>query len=109
MPSQQALIVPQAQARVLNERGLFVTIWYRFFQDLAQEIPQIGDAFVQAAGQVTQDYLVCDGAAVSRTGRTAALFAVIGTDYGIGDGFSTFNLPNWAAPSAPGFWKIRYQ
>jgi len=38
-------------------------------------------------------FLECDGAAVSRS-TYSALFAVIGTDYGAGDGASTFNLPN---------------
>ena len=38
-------------------------------------------------------YLHCDGSAVSRT-TYAALFAVIGTDYGAGDGSSTFTLPD---------------
>lgn len=37
-------------------------------------------------------YLLCDGSAVSRT-TYAALFAVIGTTYGLGDGSTTFNLP----------------
>ena len=38
-------------------------------------------------------FLECDGAAVSR-GTYAALFAVIGTTFGVGDGLTTFNLPN---------------
>ena len=38
-------------------------------------------------------FLVCDGSAVSRT-TYAALFAVIGTKYGEGDGSTTFNLPD---------------
>lgn len=38
-------------------------------------------------------FLVRNGAAVSRT-TYAALFAVIGTKYGAGDGSTTFNLPN---------------
>lgn len=38
-------------------------------------------------------YLLCDGSAVSRT-TYAALFAVIGTMYGVGDGSSTFNVPD---------------
>lgn len=38
-------------------------------------------------------WLLCDGAAVSRT-TYAALFAVIGTTYGTGNGSSTFNVPN---------------
>ena len=52
---------------------------------------------VQAfAGSTTPDgWLLCDGSAVSRTDY-AALFAVIGTTYGTGDGSTTFNLPNLA-------------
>lgn len=38
------------------------------------------------------DYLNCNGAAVSRT-TYSALFAAIGTTWGIGDGSTTFNLP----------------
>lgn len=38
-------------------------------------------------------YLLCDGSAVSRS-TYSALFAVIGTAYGVGDGSTTFNLPN---------------
>lgn len=39
-------------------------------------------------------YLKANGAAVSR-GAYAALFAVIGTTYGVGDGSTTFNLPDF--------------
>lgn len=38
-------------------------------------------------------FLKCDGSAVSRT-TYAALFAVIGTTYGAGDGSTTFALPD---------------
>ena len=37
-------------------------------------------------------WLKCDGSAISRT-TYAALFNVIGTTYGAGDGSTTFNLP----------------
>jgi len=39
-------------------------------------------------------YLNCDGTAVSRT-TYAALFAVVSTTFGTGDGSTTFNLPNY--------------
>lgn len=39
-------------------------------------------------------WLLCNGSAVSRT-VYAALFAVIGTTFGVGDGSTTFNLPNY--------------
>ena len=38
-------------------------------------------------------YLLCDGAAVSRT-TYADLFAVISTTYGVGDNSTTFNVPD---------------
>lgn len=54
---------------------------------------------------VPTGWLLCDGAAVSRT-TYADLFAVIGTNHGAGNGTTTFNLPNYhdywlvAAPSS---------
>ena len=42
---------------------------------------------------IPSGFLECTGAAVSRS-TYSALFAVIGTTYGAGDGSSTFNLPN---------------
>lgn len=38
-------------------------------------------------------WLICDGTAVSRT-TYAALFTAIGTTYGVGNGTTTFTLPN---------------
>jgi microcystin-dependent protein len=38
-------------------------------------------------------WLLCDGAAVSRA-TYASLFAILGTAYGVGDGSTTFNVPN---------------
>lgn len=38
-------------------------------------------------------WLMCDGTAVSRT-TYAALFAVTGTSFGVGNGSTTFNLPD---------------
>lgn len=40
-----------------------------------------------------ENWLVCDGSAVSRT-TYSELFNVIGEDFGAGDGSTTFNLPN---------------
>jgi len=41
----------------------------------------------------TKRYLLCNGQAVSRT-TYSALFSAISTTYGVGDGSSTFNLPD---------------
>lgn len=48
---------------------------------------------IMAFHDVPAGWLQCNGAAVSRT-TYAALFAVIGTKYGSGNGSTTFNLPN---------------
>ena len=42
---------------------------------------------------VPSGFLECNGAAVSRS-TYSALFAIVGTTYGAGDGSSTFNIPN---------------
>jgi microcystin-dependent protein len=42
---------------------------------------------------IPSGFLECDGTAVSRS-TYSALFAVVGTTYGSGDGSTTFNLPD---------------
>ena len=51
-----------------------------------------GSVFAMAVVSVPTGYLECNGAAVSRT-TYSALFAIIGTTYGSGNGSSTFNVP----------------
>lgn len=46
-------------------------------------------------------WLLCNGAQVSRT-TEALLFSIIGTGYGIGDGTTTFNLPDGRDKTAVG-------
>ena len=48
-----------------------------------------------SSSSVPTGFLECDGSAVSRS-TYSALFAVVGTTYGVGDGSSTFNIPNLA-------------
>ena len=51
-------------------------------------------SYIQFAGsQAPVGFLVCNGGEISRT-TYSALFAVIGTTYGSGDGSTTFNLPD---------------
>lgn len=52
-----------------------------------------GALIMYAASAAPTGYLLCDGSAVSRT-TFSALFAVIGTTYGVGDGSTTFNVPD---------------
>ena len=57
-----------------------------------------------AGGTVPAGFLPCDGSAVSRT-TYAALFAAIGTTFGVGDGSTTFRVPglNSTSPNSPRF------
>jgi len=54
----------------------------------------VGTLLPFAGSVLPSTYAWCQGAAVSRTGSYAALFAVIGTTWGAGDGSTTFNLPD---------------
>ena len=53
----------------------------------------IGSIIAWGSDTLPTGWLLCDGSAVSRT-TYADLFAVIGTNFGIGDGSTTFNLPD---------------
>jgi len=44
---------------------------------------------------VPSGFLYCNGQAVNRTGTYARLFASIGTTFGVGNGTTTFNVPNF--------------
>jgi len=55
--------------------------------------PPTGSIIMHGAAAAPSGWLRCDGSAVSRT-TYAELFAVIGTAYGVGDGGTTFNLPD---------------
>jgi len=52
-----------------------------------------GIPFFGTAATVPSGWLLCDGDAVSRT-TYSDLFSAIGTLYGVGDGSTTFNLPD---------------
>lgn len=66
-----------------------------------------GSIYALPKATVPDGFLECDGAAISRT-TYADLFAFLGTDYGVGDGSTTFNIPDlrgeflrgWANTSA---------
>lgn len=61
----------------------------------------IGTILDFAAATAPTGYLVCDGSAVSRS-TYAALFAVIGTTWGSGNGSTTFNVPDFRGRTAIG-------
>lgn len=64
----------------------------------ASSIP-IGSIVDYAGGTLPNGYFPCDGRAVSRTGY-ALLFSKLGTIWGVGDGTTTFNIPNTGGRTA---------
>jgi len=63
--------------------------------------PPPGTLFAFAATSPPTGYLLCDGSAVSRT-TYADLFAAISTTYGVGNGTTTFNVPDLQGRTAVG-------
>lgn len=63
----------------------------------------VGSVTMYAGSSVPDGWLLCDGQAVSRT-TYAALFTAISTTWGIGNGSTTFNVPDMreAAPVGAG-------
>lgn len=55
--------------------------------------PPSGSIIAYGGSSAPTGYLLCDGSAVSRS-TYSDLFAVLGTTYGVGDGSTTFNLPD---------------
>ena len=53
-----------------------------------------GSLLMWPTASAPSGYLACDGTAVSRS-TYATLFAVVSTTFGVGDGTTTFNLPNY--------------
>lgn len=71
------------------------TASHRFYDGVIwNSAPPVGTLLPYLGATAPSGYLLANGAAVLRTGVTADLFAVVGTTYGVGDGVTTFNLPN---------------
>lgn len=76
-------------------------VGYVYDSGLADYIPFTGPPASLPSGMVTMTaantapsgWLLCNGSAISRT-TYADLFTAIGTTYGVGDGSTTFNIPD---------------
>ena len=76
-------IVPAKQSRQVLCNGT----------DVVSIRSDVGTVVYHAANAPLSGYLKANGSAVSRT-TYASLFSVIGTTFGVGDGSTTFNLPD---------------
>lgn len=78
------------------QQGVPTVIAYTgvYFEVLLQNVTvPVGQITSYAGASAPAGYLLCDGAAVSRT-TYSTLFGVISTTYGVGDGSTTFNVPD---------------
>ena len=97
---QKAYLMPgESIALVLHKTGLtggypaaVTGLWYAISGDLLSQNP-VGSIRHSATPVVPFGYLLADGSTVSRS-VYARLFSVIGTTFGLGDGTSTFRLPD---------------
>lgn len=69
-------------------------------QSLSRPNHQVGHLLARPTSSSLNGHLLCDGSAISRT-EFAQLFAEIGTTWGVGDGTTTFNLPNLVVAEIP--------
>jgi microcystin-dependent protein len=60
---------------------------------VATETSGVVKSFAGAIAAIPAGYLLCNGVAISRT-TYAALFTAIGVIWGVGDGSTTFNIPD---------------
>lgn len=80
-----------------NENAGYIGTYWEKITASSAELEQyypIGGLVAFAGNEAPNNYLICDGSAVSRSDY-AQLFSKIGTTYGVGDGSTTFNLPNF--------------
>jgi microcystin-dependent protein len=79
-------VAPSTAGNVLTSNG---TIW----TSAPSSAVLTGSMQMWPTATAPTGYLLCAGAAVSRV-TYATLYALIGTTYGVGDGSTTFNLPD---------------
>jgi microcystin-dependent protein len=68
---------------------------------LAAAEPPTGTVAMWITTTSPSGWLICDGSPVSRS-TFSGLFDIIGTSFGVGDGSTTFNLPNLRGKTAVG-------
>ena len=61
---------------------------------------EVGDLLARPIATPIRDHILCDGSAIPRLSYPQ-LFAAIGTEWGAGDGTTTFNIPNLIATALP--------
>lgn len=83
----------EAQAGTAADRLMTPQRTAQAIAALAVTVIPVGAIIDHAGSSAPAGWAICDGSAVSRS-TYSALFTAIGTTYGVGDGSTTFNLPD---------------
>ena len=89
--STDTALAGDSDAAVPTERAVKSYVDARFTEYLSSEL--VGFVAAYSVNTPPAGWLECDGQAISRT-TYANLFGRIGTSFGVGDGATTFNLPD---------------
>jgi microcystin-dependent protein len=92
---------PQGITAVSTDSGNLAVLGSDNLVYVSKNITPTGSLLDFAGSTAPTGWLLCDGSAVSRT-TYSALFGVISTTYGTGDGSTTFNLPDARGRTAIG-------
>lgn len=92
-PALAATPVPHAFTAGTPAKAAEVNANFQAVVDQIAAAVPAGTVLPYVGATAPPGFLLCDGSEVSRTDQ-AALFALIGITYGMGDGVSTFNLPD---------------
>ncbi len=91
--SMREILKVITEAGIAPDPGDFTQLYQAIIGLMPEPGLEPGDVIWRAVSTPSVGFLECDGAAVSRT-TYADLFAAIGTTFGIGNGTTTFNLPD---------------
>ena len=87
------VVSPIASGTTLNTLFSRVSQMFKNIRYLHNSAPPIGTINAFGGTTAPDGWLLCQGQAISRT-NYSELFSVIGTNFGAGDGSTTFNVPD---------------
>jgi hypothetical protein len=91
--SLQSALTSEESARIAGDASTLTSANSFATSAAAAVAIPVGTMHIFAGTVAPTGYLIANGSAVSRT-TYSALFALVGTSFGSGNGSSTFNLPN---------------